>query len=116
MRILKARIYELAEKKQREGRAELTGEKKEIAFGSQIRSYTFHPYQLIKDHRTGLEIGNVEAVMDGDLDGLIRAYLLWTRGREAQRRAGEGPRAQTTQSPPGPKTVVASAGRGRCCS
>src|SRR5207253_2366200 len=62
---------------------ELTGEKKEIAFGSQIRSYTFHPYQLIKDHRTGLEIGNVEGVMDGDLDGLIRAYLLWARGREA---------------------------------
>jgi len=83
MRILKARLYELAQKKQREELDELTGEKKEIAFGSQIRSYTFHPYQLIKDHRTGLEIGNVEAVMDGDLDGLIRAYLLWTRGREA---------------------------------
>src|SRR5438093_292708 len=83
MRILKARLYELAQKKQREELDELTGEKKEIAFGSQIRSYTFHPYQLIKDHRTGLEVGNVEAVMDGDLDGLIRAYLLWTRGREA---------------------------------
>jgi len=83
MRILKARLYELAQKKQREELDELTGEKKEIAFGSQIRSYTFHPYQLIKDHRTGLEIGNVEAVMDGDLDGLIRANLLWTRGREA---------------------------------
>src|SRR2546422_612362 len=83
MRILKARLYELAEKKQREELAELAGQKKGIAFGSQIRSYTFHPYQLIKDHRTGLEIGNVEAVMDGDLDGLIRAYLLWTRGREA---------------------------------
>ena len=83
MRILKARLYGLAHQKQREELAELTGEKKEIAFGSQIRSYTFHPYQLIKDHRTGLEIGNVEGVMDGDLDGLIRAYLLWARGREA---------------------------------
>jgi peptide chain release factor 2 len=83
LRILKARLYELAEKKQREELAELTGQKKEIAFGSQIRSYTFHPYQLIKDHRSGLEIGNVEAVMDGDLDGLIKAYLMWARTHEA---------------------------------
>jgi len=83
MRILKARLYGLAEKKQREELAELSGEKKGIAFGSQIRSYTFHPYQLIKDHRTGLEVGNVEAVMDGDLDALIKAYLVWARGREA---------------------------------
>ncbi len=81
MRILKARLYELAEKKQREELAELTGHKKEIAFGSQIRSYTFHPYQLIKDHRTALEVGNVEAVMDGALDEFIKAYLLWSRGR-----------------------------------
>jgi peptide chain release factor 2 len=81
LRILKARLYELAEKKQREELAELTGQKKEIAFGSQIRSYTFHPYQLIKDHRTGLEVGNVEAVMDGMLDDFIKAYLLWSRGR-----------------------------------
>ncbi len=83
LRILKARLYEMAEEKQREELAELSGEKKGIAFGSQIRSYTFHPYQLIKDHRTGLEVGNVEAVMDGDLDGFIKAYLLWARGREA---------------------------------
>jgi peptide chain release factor 2 len=83
MRILKARLYEIAEKKQREQLAELTGQKKEIAFGSQIRSYTFHPYQLIKDHRTSLEVGNVDAVMDGDLDALIKAYLLWARGRDA---------------------------------
>ena len=83
MRILKARLYAVAQKKQREELAELTGEKKEIAFGSQIRSYTFQPYQLIKDHRTGLEIGNVEAVLDGDLDALIKAYLLWSRGAQA---------------------------------
>ena len=76
LRILRARLYQLYEKKQREELAELTGEKKEIAFGSQIRSYTFHPYQLIKDHRTGLEVGNVEAVMDGELDPFIRAFLL----------------------------------------
>jgi peptide chain release factor 2 len=83
MRILKARLFELAHKKQREELQELTGEKKEIAFGSQIRSYTFHPYQLIKDHRTSVEVGNVEAVMDGDLEPFIKAYLLWARGREA---------------------------------
>jgi len=76
LKILRARLYQVYEKKQRQELAELTGEKREIAFGSQIRSYTFHPYQLIKDHRTGLEVGNVSAVMDGDLDPFIQAYLL----------------------------------------
>ena len=75
MRILRARLYQVYEKKQKEELAELTGEKKEIAFGSQIRTYTFHPYQIIKDHRTGLEVGNVDAVMDGGLDPFIKAYL-----------------------------------------
>jgi peptide chain release factor 2 len=79
LRILRARLYQLYEKKQREELAELTGEKKEIAFGSQIRSYTFHPYQLVKDHRSGLETGNVEAVMDGEIEPFIQAYLLWGR-------------------------------------
>ena len=83
LRILKARLFELAEKKQRDELTELTGHKKEIAFGSQIRSYTFHPYQLIKDHRSGLEIGNIEAVMEGELDALIKAYLLSGRGSKA---------------------------------
>jgi peptide chain release factor 2 len=83
MRILKARLYEIAERKQKEELSELTGQKKEIAFGSQIRTYTFHPYQLIKDHRTGLEIGNIEAVMDGQLDDFIKAYLLWAQGPQA---------------------------------
>ncbi|HEV8640953.1 MAG TPA: peptide chain release factor 2 [Methylomirabilota bacterium] len=82
MRILKARLYEQAQKKQREELAELTGEKKGIAFGSQIRSYTFHPYQLVKDHRTGVEIGNVEAVMDGEIDPFIKAFLLGARGSQ----------------------------------
>jgi peptide chain release factor 2 len=79
MRILRARLYQIYERKQREELAELTGEKKEIAFGSQIRTYTFHPYQIVKDHRTGVEIGNVAAVMDGDLDVFIRAFLSSTR-------------------------------------
>src|SRR5438876_6536982 len=67
MRILKARLFEIAHKRQREELAELTGEKKEIAFGSQIRSYTFHTDQLIKDHRTLLPTGIVVGAMDGEL-------------------------------------------------
>jgi peptide chain release factor 2 len=87
MRILRARLYQVYEKKQREELAELTGEKKDIAFGSQIRTYTFHPYQIIKDHRTGVEVGNVEAVMDGDIDPFIRAYLSGVRGGGASAKA-----------------------------
>jgi len=83
LRILKARLYEIAEKKQKEELSQLTGQKKEIAFGSQIRTYTFHPEQRIKDHRTGVEIGNVEAVMDGEIDAFIKAYLLSSRGAQA---------------------------------
>jgi peptide chain release factor 2 len=79
LRILRARLYQVYEKKQKEELAELTGEKKEIAFGSQIRTYTFHPYQIIKDHRTGLEVGNVDAVMNGGLDPFIQAYLTASR-------------------------------------
>jgi peptide chain release factor 2 len=75
MRVLKARLYQIYEKKQRAELAELTGEKKDSAFGSQIRTYTFHPYQIIKDHRTGVEVGKVEAVMDGEIDLFIEAYL-----------------------------------------
>ena len=83
MRILKARLFEIAEKKQKDELSQLTGTKKEIAFGSQIRTYTFHPEQRIKDHRTGTEIGNVEAVMDGDIEAFIKAYLLWARSQQA---------------------------------
>src|SRR5262245_48650538 len=79
LRILRARLYQVYEKKQKEELAELTGEKKEIAFGSQIRTYTFHPYQIIKYHRTGLEVGNVDAVMDGGLDPFIQAFLTSAR-------------------------------------
>jgi peptide chain release factor 2 len=88
LRILRARLYQVYEKKQREELAELTGEKKEIAFGSQIRTYTFHPYQIIKDHRTGVEMGNVESVMDGDIDPFIRAFLTGVRPTSAA--AGKG--------------------------
>ena len=75
MKILRARLYELEKEKQREKMAELNKTKKEIAWGSQIRSYVLHPYRMVKDHRTGIEIGNADAVLDGDLDQLIEAYL-----------------------------------------
>ena len=76
MKQLKARLYELeVEKKENEAEA-LGGEKKDIAWGSQIRSYVLHPYRMVKDHRTGHEVGNADAVLDGDLDGFIEAYLM----------------------------------------
>jgi peptide chain release factor 2 len=75
MKILKARLYEQEQiKKEAEFNA-IVGEKKDIAWGSQIRSYVFQPYQMVKDHRTGHEVGQVSAVMDGDIDGFIEAYL-----------------------------------------
>ncbi|MCL6548772.1 MAG: peptide chain release factor 2 [Alicyclobacillus sp.] len=77
MNLLRARLYELKRKEQERTLAELRGEQKEIAWGSQIRSYVFHPYSLVKDHRTGHEVGNVQAVMDGALDPFIDAYLRW---------------------------------------
>jgi peptide chain release factor 2 len=75
MRVLRARLYQVADQKRKVELDQLTGDKKEIAFGSQIRSYVFAPYQLIKDHRTNVEIGNVDAVMDGDIDPFIEAFL-----------------------------------------
>ena len=76
MKQLKARLYELEmEKKENQAEA-LAGEKKDIAWGSQIRSYVLHPYRMVKDHRTGHEVGNADAVLDGDLDGFIEAYLM----------------------------------------
>ncbi len=77
MAILKARVYALEKKKQDEKMDQLNKEKKEISWGSQIRSYTLHPYKLIKDHRTKLEAHNAESVLDGDLDQFIKACLLY---------------------------------------
>lgn len=76
MKILTSRLLEMMEKAQAEKTAELRGEHKEIAWGSQIRSYVFHPYNMIKDHRTGVEEGNVKKVMDGYLEEFIEAYLM----------------------------------------
>ena len=75
MRVLKAKLYQLEKQSQEKKIKEISGEASENSFGSQIRSYVFHPYSLVKDHRTGFENYNVNAVMDGDLEGFINAYL-----------------------------------------
>ena len=76
MKQLKARLYELEMEKKESEAEELGGEKKDIAWGSQIRSYVLHPYRMVKDHRTDFESGNTDAVLDGNLDGFIEAYLM----------------------------------------
>jgi peptide chain release factor 2 len=78
MKILKGRLYELEKQKQKEKLDDLESSKKEIGWGSQIRSYVFHPYRMIKDHRTSFETGNVDPVMDGDLSEFIKSYLLYS--------------------------------------
>jgi len=76
LKILKSRLYVMKKREQDEKMEEFIGEKKDIAWGSQIRSYTLQPYQLIKDHRTGHETGNVNTVLDGNIDDFIKKYLL----------------------------------------
>jgi peptide chain release factor 2 len=76
MKVLKARLFDLKMKEQQAKLEQLGGEKKDIAFGSQIRSYVLAPYQMIKDHRTKHQVGDVNRVLDGDLDGLIKTYLM----------------------------------------
>jgi peptide chain release factor 2 len=81
MRILKSQLYELELRKQQEAQAIIEGEKKRIEWGSQIRSYVLHPYKMIKDLRTNYETGNVQAVLDGDLNSFIKAYLMEYSGK-----------------------------------
>jgi peptide chain release factor 2 len=76
MKVLRSRLYELRKKEQDDKLGKVVSEKKDIAWGSQIRSYVFQPYQLVKDHRTGMETGNVSAVMDGEIEQFIEAYLM----------------------------------------
>ena len=80
MKVLRARLFEIAEREKKAETDRLAGEKKEIGFGSQIRSYTLHPSQRVKDHRTSQESGNAQGVLDGELDPFMRAYLLRTAG------------------------------------
>lgn len=79
MKMLYAKLLEIKEQEQKDRIEDIKGEYREIAWGSQIRSYVFHPYSMVKDHRTGEETGNVYAVMDGDIDNFINAYLKWRR-------------------------------------
>jgi peptide chain release factor 2 len=81
LRILKSQLYELELRKQREAQAIIEGEKKKIEWGSQIRSYVLHPYKMIKDLRTNHETGNVQAVLDGDLNPFIKSYLMEFAGK-----------------------------------
>jgi len=76
MKVLKSRLYDMRLKEQQAKMEQLGGEKKDIAFGSQIRSYVLHPYQMVKDHRTKFQVGDVNRILDGDLDEFIKAYLL----------------------------------------
>ncbi|HUB76510.1 MAG TPA: peptide chain release factor 2, partial [Solirubrobacteraceae bacterium] len=80
MAMLRARLAEREERARLEEIAREKGDAQDVNFGSQIRSYVLHPYSLVKDHRTGIEVGDVQRVLDGDLDGFVRAYLLGTRG------------------------------------
>jgi peptide chain release factor 2 len=75
LKMLKSKLIEIKEREQMDKISDIQGEQKDIAWGSQIRSYVFHPYNMVKDHRTNHEVGNVGAVMDGDIDGFINAYL-----------------------------------------
>ncbi len=76
MKVLKARLYDLKTKENQAKLQQISGAKKDIAFGSQIRSYVLHPYQLVKDHRTKEQVGDINRVLDGDLDGFIKSYLM----------------------------------------
>ena len=82
MKMLKSKLIEIAEREQKEKIEDLKGVQMEIGWGSQIRSYVFHPYTMVKDHRTNYEVGNINAVMDGDIDGFINAYLIAKSGGE----------------------------------
>lgn len=77
MQILRSKIYEKMHQERRDELDSLQEEKKDISWGNQIRSYVLHPYTMVKDHRTGYETGNVQAVLDGDIDNFIMSYLLW---------------------------------------
>ena len=87
MRMLKSKLVEIKERENLERIEDIKGDQKEIAWGSQIRSYVFMPYTLAKDHRTGFEMGNITAVVDGDIDGFINAYLKQKSAQEAEEKA-----------------------------
>jgi len=75
LKVLRARLFEIQQQQRSDEVSELKGEFKKVEWGSQIRSYVLHPYQMVKDHRTEYETGNTQAVLDGQIDGFIEAYL-----------------------------------------
>ena len=85
MKMLKSKLLELKEKEQKDKIEDLKGAQKDISWGSQIRSYVFCPYTLVKDHRTNFEVGNVEAVMNGDLNDFMESYLKYIKKRVEQK-------------------------------
>ncbi len=89
LKILKARLYELEKQKLNQKKESLIGEKKEITWGNQIRTYILHPYKVVKDHRTQYESYKVDEVLDGELDDFIREYLLWEASRTSENRHKE---------------------------
>jgi len=90
MKMLKAKLYQLEEDKKRAEIERQYGEKGEIAWGNQIRSYVFQPYQMVKDHRTGAETSNVQAVMDGDIDMFMQAKLRGEKASKGEANEGAG--------------------------
>ena len=84
LKVLRSRLAALREQQRAEQRQELKGERQSMEWGSQIRSYVLQPYTLVKDHRTGYETGNVQAVLDGDLEPFMEAFLRWDAGREGK--------------------------------
>ena len=103
MAMLRAKLLERKERERQEEIAREKGEAQDVNFGSQIRSYVLHPYTMVKDHRTGHEMGDVQRVLDGDLDGFVRAYLLQQRrpgglARGGARRARRGAHCRRTSA------------------
>ncbi len=82
MNALRAKLFQLEEEKKRKEKEKLKGVQQDIAWGSQIRSYVFHPYSMVKDHRTNFETSDVNGVMDGKLDNLIYSFLQWRLSQE----------------------------------
>jgi len=90
MKMLRAKLYELRQEEQMNKLSGIRGEVRDIAWGSQIRSYVFHPYSMAKDHRTGAESGNIQAVMDGNIDMFMNEYLIWkSKGGNVVENAAE---------------------------
>ncbi len=91
LKVLRSRLFQLKEEEQKKKLQQIQGEKKDIAWGSQIRSYVLHPYRMIKDHRTNFETGKVDSFLDGEIDGFIDAFLLQrVKGEGAAAKRGEG--------------------------